>query len=339
MPRVMRNYKHTDFTELLNELNGAEWAMEPAKAESAAPNTPTVVISPERRRRDSLMGSRKMRYAYSAADGVLHDRDCPQVKRIRDEDFRMLADIEPSMELCSECRRKALLRAAIPIGDAKRITAYLNVFNAIGATNEDIRSLAVVYNAVISDVTLDSVRIKVRDDSWIIRKNQYTLELYHNNYEFLEYYDRIIKQQYHLQQTRKGDSAYWHLSHIIFHYSWPDHVERMIAEERSRRREELRIRLAGTRNAVRRRRFSLLYKYYTVVDCDEKAEEYCESCGARLDVVLRETNDSAYATLLCRVRRWEDGLFRAGLEKLKEYCVERDRFDYADRCEKRLSVY
>ena len=47
-------------------------------------------VSPEKRRRDSLMADKRMRYAYSVSDDVIHDRDCSKVSEIRDADFLKL---------------------------------------------------------------------------------------------------------------------------------------------------------------------------------------------------------------------------------------------------------
>ena len=38
----------------------------------------TAPVSPEKRRRDSLMSNRAMRYAYSSVEKRLHDRDCAE---------------------------------------------------------------------------------------------------------------------------------------------------------------------------------------------------------------------------------------------------------------------
>ena len=331
MPRVLRKYEHVDFTDLLNELHTPPAELPVASAQPK-PATPVVEVSPERRRRDSLLSNRKMRYAYSSADNVLHDRDCHHVSKIRDEDFHMLSEFTLSMELCGECRRKALLRSAIPNDDAKHLAAYLNIFNAFGATTEDIHTLVVVHKAQIHDVTLDSVQIKVRDDNWAICIRQKKLHLYHNNYEVLSNYERIFRPQFHLQQSCGASTAYRQLINVVFNYSWPAHVNRLIAQEQERKRNMLRVRLAGVCNTVKIKKFSLLYKYYTIIDCNKKAKEYCKKQEVLLTVLNGDTAGAPYRTLECRVRRWEDKRFHVAMEKLKEYSVISDHQDYADQC-------
>jgi len=340
MPRVLRKYEHVDFTNLLNELNSCQedLAIAPAETVPSKPVAPVMEVSPERRRRDSLLSNRKMRYVYSSKDYILHDRDCPHVAQIRDEDFHMLQDYALSMEPCRECRRRALLRAAIPNDDAKHIAAYLNIFNSFGATTEDIHALVIAHKAQIHDVTLDSVQIKVRDDNWIMRLDQRKIHLYHNNYEVLENYERLFRPQFHLQQTSGGPTAYRHLINTILNYSWPAHVNRLIAQEQERQRNLLRARLATVCNIVRRKRFSLLYKYYTVIDCNKKAKEYCKKQEVRLTVISGDKAGDTYRTLVCRVRRWEDKRFHVAMDRLKEYSVISDHRDYADQCVEQLKA-
>ena len=85
MPRVLRKYEHVDFTSLLNEINGT-CAKQPDAADVSTKPVPIAAVtevSPERRRRDSLLSNRNMRYVYSTRDFVLHDRDCPRVSAIQ----------------------------------------------------------------------------------------------------------------------------------------------------------------------------------------------------------------------------------------------------------------
>jgi len=339
MPRVLRKYEHVDSTSLLNEINGT-CAKQPDAADVSTKPVPIAAVtevSPERRRRDSLLSNRNMRYVYSTRDFVLHDRDCPRVSAIRDEDFHMLPGYNLSMTYCKECHKKALLRSAIPLDDAKHIAAYVNIFNAFGATLDDIQALVIEHKAQVHDVTLDSVQIKVRDDNWIIRIYQNKLQLFHNNYEVLDNYERLFRPAFHLQQISGGPAAYHNVINTIFNYSWPAHVNRLIAQEREHQRNLLRARLSSVANISRNKRFSLLYKYYTIIDCNKKAKEYCKKQEVQLTVISGDKSGDTYRPLVCRVRRWEDKRFHVAMDRLKEYSVISDHLDYADRCIERLS--
>ena len=81
MPKVCRKYDRMDFSGLLEEMQAAQ---EEAAAQNACdssekiPEQPCVTL--ERRRRTSLLSQREMRFVYSKASGILHDRDCPYVR-------------------------------------------------------------------------------------------------------------------------------------------------------------------------------------------------------------------------------------------------------------------
>lgn len=329
MPRVLRNYKHVDYSELLDELSSPQSSSKKpnrrasAKADESAPQVP-----PERRRRDSLLSNRNMRYIYSVKDRVLHDRECVHVNEILDCDFRMLEKLDPTMHLCMECRRRALIRAAIPVDDAKRISAYVHFFDAIKAPTDDIYTLVVANKAAIFDVAVDSVHIKVRDDNWMLRIEKEKLSLYHNNYVVLDNYERLFSPQYHLQLTVKGSNAHRYAFKVIYNYSWADHVDMLIAQKQG----ALRARLDGVSNAVRKRRFSFLFKYYAVVDCNGNAEVCCEKQNIKVAIVSCTSIDAPYDLLICRVKRWDDRRFHAAMEQLKERSVIEGQWDYADKC-------
>lgn len=80
-------------------------------------------VSPERRRRNSLMSNRAMRYAYSSVEKRLHDRDCAEVSKIPDTEFEMLTEYRTDLKRCWLCGRRAIVRAGISCDDAKHMDA------------------------------------------------------------------------------------------------------------------------------------------------------------------------------------------------------------------------
>ncbi|MBQ5748904.1 MAG: hypothetical protein IIV87_01980, partial [Oscillospiraceae bacterium] len=153
MPRVMRNYEHADFSELLNEMHSENVSEELFSDMAASKTMAAAEVSTARRRRDSLLGNRKMRYAYSAKKFVLHDRACRHVNAIRDEDFEMLSEFCLSMPLCEECFYTAVLRSAIDYDDEKYIDAYVNIFQRFGADTKELYRLLIENHARLFDVT------------------------------------------------------------------------------------------------------------------------------------------------------------------------------------------
>lgn len=120
MPKVARNYQREDFLDLLVQMQHP--AAEPES--ERLPREPKKKIerhqvSPERRRRDSLMSNRAMRYAYSSVEKRLHDRDCAEVSKIPDTEFEMLTEYRTDLKRCWLCGRRAIVRAGISCDDAK----------------------------------------------------------------------------------------------------------------------------------------------------------------------------------------------------------------------------
>ena len=83
MLRVSHNYVHKDFSYLLNMPCVA------APAATASATAAKVTVSPAKRRRDSLLSNRNMKYIISKAGDECHDRDCPSAVSIPDELFDM----------------------------------------------------------------------------------------------------------------------------------------------------------------------------------------------------------------------------------------------------------
>ena len=65
----------------------------------------------------------------------------------------------------------------------------------------ELYALIIVNHAQMFDVRQDSVCIRCGEDTWMLCGDQTELSLYHNNYEVLENYERLLKPIFHLQQT------------------------------------------------------------------------------------------------------------------------------------------
>ena len=146
----------------------------------------TTRISPEKRRRDSLMSNRAMRYAYSSVEKRLHDRDCAEVSKIPDTEFEMLTEYRTDLKRCWLCGRRAIVRAGISCDDAKHMDAYMDLLRRFGAMTGELYALIIVSHAQLFDVKQDRVCIRCGEDKWMLCGDQAELSLYHNNYEVLE---------------------------------------------------------------------------------------------------------------------------------------------------------
>ena len=338
MSRVLRNYQHVDYTSLLYELNRK------AKNEQAV-----IEIQASRKmqgnkqneiplaKRDSLMGNLRMRYVYSVQKAVLRDRECSHVAEIEDENFQMLEDFPNNMRCCQRCYRRVLIRAGLQQNDTKWVYSYLYVLDLFGATNRDIYRLVIENGAQLCEVGNQMIYLKVRDDCWQICKEESGLCLYHNNYEVTEEYERIFNHGFHLQQKGTGEKDFFAFTTIACNYSWPAHVKRLKAQALELRKQQCRVQLARVNNFVRMKRFSLLYEYYTVLDCNGKAPRFL----ARNYVSAKEFSrcndqEGLYRFRNYRVLRFHHRRFLGAMEALKEYSILREYWDYAEKCSELL---
>ena len=334
MPKVARNYQHEDFSDLLAQMQhpAAEPVPEKNPREPKKENR-AAQVSPEKRRRDSLMSNRAMRYAYSSVEKRIHDRDCAEVSKIPDAEFEMLTEYRTDLKRCWLCGRRAIIRAGISCDDAKHMDAYMDLLRRFGAMTGELYALIIVNHAQLFDVKQDSVCIRCGEDTWVLCGDQAELSLYHNNYEVLENYERLLKPTFHLQQTGTQPHAFRFLINLIFHYSWSEHVERFKAEALAQKQEALRARFWQVSNVLRQKRWSLLYVYYTTIDYEDKLRTYCAENKVQLKILSAEMGQASFPILQCRVRRWEMKRFLAAAERLKEGSIKAADADYITACE------
>ena len=334
MPKVARNYQREDFSELLAQMQhpAAEPTLEKIPCEPKKENR-AAQVSPEKRRRDSLMSNRTMRYAYSSVEKRIHDRDCSEVSKIPDAEFEMLAEYRTDLKRCWLCGRRAIIRAGISCDDAKYMDAYMDLLRRFGAMTGELYALIVVNHAQLFDIRQDSVCVRCGEDTWMLCGDQAELSLYHNNYEVLENYERLLKPTFHLQQTGTPPHAFRFLMNLMLHYSWSEHVERFKAEALAQKQEALRARFRQVSNVLQQKRWSLLHVYYMAIDYEDKLCVYCAENKVHLKIVSAETGQTFFPILQCRVRRWEVKRFLKAAEQLKEDSIKAADEDYVTACE------
>ena len=337
MARVCRHYEHQDFSGLLAELQGASPEAEKPQPTplKKKPVENVTYISPEARKRASLLSNPRMRYAYSQIDNTIHDRDCVALKTIHDKDFRMLSDFDVNRPICKQCYRKAVIRSGIG-DDAKHINAYVNLFDRLQATLTDLKTLILEHGARLSAIDIDRVVIKVHDDRWMICFVNNKPVLYHNNYSVLDNYQRLFNVGYHVQNDG-GIHTFHNFTRMMLSYSWAEHVELLKAKALAELQEKLRKRLESTPNWLHVPRFSLFNTYCTVVDCNYRLARYLRKNGVPF-IAVDKTYEagSPYRLVTCRIRRWQKAKFIAAVAALKEYTVTAGYHDYADQCDQRI---
>ena len=87
----VKSYEHSDFTDLLNELQGKKESIEMIGGEAALAD-PSLMVSvcayEESKERHRIMSNQKIKYLYSKQDGIIHDKHCDNAKVILDEKGR-----------------------------------------------------------------------------------------------------------------------------------------------------------------------------------------------------------------------------------------------------------
>lgn len=173
-----------------------------AKRKAAASNPPKVeYVSPASRRRQSLLDRHEMKFAYSKATGIYHDRDCPWVKSIADENFEMYQEYNKAGKWCERCYRNALIRSALVPDEMKYFSAYCKRFNRLWASNADLYRLFIVEKAVLYRIDTELVYLKVHDDKWAIGMDEDGIYIMHNNYVRAINGDRIMRKEFHHDGT------------------------------------------------------------------------------------------------------------------------------------------
>ena len=331
MPKVPRNYKRKDYSALLTELQSSYSAAKTQK-NTAVEEPNEKPLTAARRLRSSKMDNRRLKYAYSKRQMVLHDKDCDLVKNIPSMEFDMVETIPKGMTICQKCYRIVLIRNAIG-DDAKRIPAYLRFFDMVEASNSDLYTLLVEYRASIRWENSYTLTIKVNDDSWqIVHMERGENLLYHNNYYILEDYSRNFLNDYHEQRVN-GTQDFHHYSYIICHYSWAEHVESM--KERARRQEEEARRAAEPIcNYMKLQKFSLFYAHYIFVDSQEHlADALFLSQGIQIHWGKEFAKPGiSYRFRFCKVRKRQEKQFLEALQKLQDDMPLSQYLEYASFC-------
>lgn len=320
MPRVNRNYQHQDFSHLLIPQQVHDNPT-PQKQKRSP------VITPEKRRRDSLMSNRNMRYVLSHT-GKIHDRDCPHAVQIPDDAFDMCEDYPNGRYVCFVCYRKALVRKGIALDQTKYIDAAMRIFHEVGATNSDLNMLFLKYDAQIYRIETDSVYLKVNEDCWIIETATNGCMLYHNNYQVLDDFQRLMEDEFHLQVDRV--ISFRNALITMCQYTWEGHIQLMEAKRKVQRQEALRQRLSSLSCHQMTTKRSVFFRYFLLaVPINYPKQLPCRT-------LKREVHQFG-DLYLCRVLKWKADTIDAIENSIKTYCVENECLDYEQLCTQSFS--
>ena len=319
MPRVCRNYQHQDFSHLLTPQQEADVPVAEVQQ--------SQVITPGKRRRDSLISNRKLRYILSPT-GIIHDRDCPQTAQIPDDAFTMCEDFSNDKSICPLCYRKALVRKGLELDLRKRIDTVLWTLHHAGATDSNLHSLFITHNARIYQFEPKHIYLKINEDCWILRLVKRGCLLYHNNYLYLGGSQRLIETGFHLQSSKT--LSFQNALATMCHYSWEQHAQAIDAKQKAQRQMVLGKRLVKVRNYRLVDQRSILFRYFQIAV--PKGMPVTLPCR-----ILKRGTYNSCELLLCRIPRWKARNIPTIADTVKMYCTKEERYDYRDFCLQRFS--
>lgn len=216
---------------LPEDFSKAQPKTEPEK--QVGPSLQTV--SEEARHRQRLMDNPDNLFVCDTRSGIVHDRDCKQVKQIPDNCFSVAKWLPyDKNRICINCFKKALIRTSVG-SSRKYIDSYRHFFSSLGFTEDLLYKLFIECKTTLISVDMDSVTLKVNDDRWMIVKNNNVIELWHNNYIICDDFSRVLQNDYHLQGAfpQNGSEGAIELISVVCNYSWDAH--RMKLEDKKYR--------------------------------------------------------------------------------------------------------
>lgn len=174
-------------------------------------------------RRQSLLDNPKMNYFYDSSSGVVHDKECRMVKEISAAQFCASEEIPEGMQLCPKCMRIACFRKACA-PNTKQIPVCSRIFKNNHVHNDKIRHFVMDAGLKLHATSLDALIVEGAQDTWIIKgKDEYSLQLWHNNYIKINETERYITEGFH-NQGLNGKTMVQMLRYIEG-YTWEKHLQ------------------------------------------------------------------------------------------------------------------
>lgn len=298
------------------------------------------IVSKDRRKRQSMLDKPSNRFAYSMEQRVLHDRDCPCVAHIKDNEFNMSESLIFGMPLCPQCEKQALIRSAIG-NDQKKINAYVGLLKRIKARKEDLRTLIIENKAKLLSVSKDSITVKVRDDEWLFVNGERENELFHNNYKVLPDLTREPYPGYH-QHTYQKNPSFGFLVEQVCKYSWLEHVQRFREREfqEAVRVTSVKMKTGLIWNTLDQS--ELFSVRISLLDCNGYARRCIRNEGITTKTISTspkrdQRSDMSYEVITIQICRDDIKLFHRAMRRFKSYIINNAYDRYADLCKRYIN--
>ncbi len=170
--------------------------------------------------RHRLMSDEQICYLYAKGGNEIHDKTCPEVRKISDSDLCSSGKYLSHMRQCPCCQTKACLR--LGARDFSRFSAYKEIFEQMGISPRLQRRMY-VHDGIRTEY-LGPGRLKLRgiEDAWILEmiSGAGHLRLLHNNYRPLKDGTRQFVPGYHEQMVCASAK---HAISVIAGYTYAAH--------------------------------------------------------------------------------------------------------------------
>lgn len=178
--------------------------------------------------RKALLGNAGIWYIKDLRSETVHEKSCPLIANIPDEESDGVKRLDPDYKLCPCCYRASLIR--LVIGESARyLNAYVRFFETLRIRYDRLYQLTAENRTELSFPSPDTnlLRAHVNDDTWLIERHpDNTVTLWHNDYQVLEDDTRYFTGGFHVQLD--GASVNVAVS-VMCHYSWADHIAKRTA--------------------------------------------------------------------------------------------------------------
>lgn len=150
-------------------------------------------------KRASAMDDCRIRFVFDKCDDLVHDKSCRLVQGIILHNFGATETVPENRRVCERCRRSLYIRKAIKT-DTKHFAWYKHFFDRGWVSTDLLEKYLWNEAAELHMDSPDELRIKYREDTWIIlMKSEEDYVLLHNNYEMIGEKERYITSGFHEQ--------------------------------------------------------------------------------------------------------------------------------------------
>lgn len=230
--RKLRNYEHQDFNVLLSELKTEKPAKENLRviteerkqsAEAEGPKPEKQVFSLYRQR---IFSNENVKFIYSKNHKILHEKHCPYVRAISDEELQYSESYLPDMRQCFACAAEAYLR--IGAKDPENTEYYKRIFELCGVTPKQLRNMFLA-RGMKTRISGNGFLVSYREDTWKIipLPGNGRVQLLHNNYRVLPGGQRQFVRGFHVQNPNCADATFGYALGLIQNYDYsPENAEK-----------------------------------------------------------------------------------------------------------------